>query len=139
MRTLVRFVLALATVGCVAGPPGTDPETVYGVGSSIVVTPSDLSGRRYTILGNVEWPQAGYMVYRPLLGEYAPCDPWRIREEAVRLHGNRVDAVIGFQRWSDGREEKCSGTAVEFVDEPAKVPVPSGIERSPEEDGILAE
>lgn len=101
---LVPFTLIAALASCVP----YQPPTAYQRGQmqKIIVTPGDIS-QPYDILGPVEWPGAGYISFG------GPCDPDRLREEAVTKNG-AVDAIIGFIQWQDGRQSRCSGTAIRF-------------------------
>jgi len=79
---------------------------------SIIVTPGDLTGRQYTIVGSVDYPGRGKVVVS-LVGP-TTCGPDDARRAAVEQYGN-VDAIIGFTQWRDGTTPHCGGTAVRFV------------------------
>ena len=84
--------------------------------NSIIVTPGDLSGQRYAVLGAVEWPGSGMMT---LLG--TPCTPDTLKREAIQRWGSRVHAIIGYHEWREG-QVRCGGTAIEFYSQAAQVP-----------------
>jgi hypothetical protein len=79
---------------------------------SIIVTPGDLTGRQYTIVGSVDYPGRGKVVMS-LVGP-TTCGPDDARRAAAEQYGN-VDAIIGFTQWRDGTTPHCGGTAVRFV------------------------
>jgi hypothetical protein len=101
----------------------------------VIVTPADLSGQKYRLLGPVEWPGQGNIA---LFG--SPCEPHRLRAEAIEKYGSRVDAVIGYTQWRDGQQMRCAGTAVEF-ENPGSSSVADHSDRDPKcmysADGIL--
>lgn len=77
----------------------------------IIVTPGDLS-TPYTVLGPVEWPEPGKMQ----LFRYR-CDRKRLLERARKQYPS-LNAIIGFNRWQDGAQERCGGTAVRITAAP---------------------
>lgn len=83
--------------------------------NKIVVTPGDIAGGRYDILGQVEWPPKGQEPH-----EGAPCDPSRIRMAAFDQFGESVSAVIGFHTWDVNGLTRCGGAAVHFTQTPDK-------------------
>lgn len=94
--------------GCVslAAPRRQDvPEAVL---ERIVVTPGDLSGQPYRILGPIEFPGRDAITLR------GRCTPDLLRQAAVQRYGT-VDAIIGYTWWQDGQQARCAGTAVVFV------------------------
>ncbi len=79
----------------------------------IRVEAGDIADREYLLLGSVEWPAPG-RAPRP----HRRCNPDRLRARALEIYGDRVDAIVEFASWTEGRQSVCSGTAVQFTDTP---------------------
>ena len=75
--------------------------------SKIVVTPGDLSGQLYEILGPIEFPGRDQITVRGRSNQ-------DLLRQAAAGHNGRVDAIIGYTVWQDGQQERCGGTAVLF-------------------------
>lgn len=108
MKTTVA-ILAL-TLGCTAeqrariAASQQQQRQAQAAQDTVIVTPGDISGRQYRILGPVEWPGQGNIA---LFG--SGCDPNRLRREAVEKFGSQVGAVIGYTQWKDGQQMRCGG------------------------------
>lgn len=106
--------------------------SVPAYAQEILVTPSDLSGVAYEILGPVE--STGTVNYNPMTAllhsghrSYGVvCTPDNIRKAALQRYGSRVYAVIGFISTPMPGGFRCSGTAVALA-------APQGVESLPPE------
>jgi hypothetical protein len=101
--------MAFIGAGCEAYQQQLAAQQAYeSAVENIIITPGDIN-RPYNILGTIQWPGVGY---RTVFG--TPCNPDKLREEALKRWGTAVNALIGYTSWNDGGQIQCSGTAVQF-------------------------
>jgi hypothetical protein len=87
--------------------PAERPELAH-----IRVEAGDIEDRTYLLLGSVEWPAPGRGNARQR------CTPDRLRARAVEIYGGGVDGIVHYASWTEGGQSVCSGTAVQFIEEP---------------------
>lgn len=129
IRPLVALTAAALLSPCAFGQQGQGWSSVVLRPDDIIVTPADLSGQKYEVLGPVEATtgQRFSLVPGDNFGRsVSECGPNQIRAATWEKYGGRAGAVIGFTQWRVGSEPRCGGTAVRLIlpDDPSR-PTPN--------------
>ncbi|WP_186002164.1 Rcs stress response system protein RcsF [Corallococcus sp. Z5C101001] len=121
LRGVVLFAVLALGQGCMRSMALRDPELRRRAANITLIKAEDLSGRRFTFLGEVEASSCTSGIYRT---NYSPAALQEmLKGEAARLHADAVTNIAcseGGMRFQCYTSYECRGDAIRWDEPPSK-------------------